>query len=92
MERAEYPRGSAYFSSTLVRQAGRAISDALLSADTVESVDILDTLKKGRNEVIVAQRQASEAVNEHDTGQWSDSRVTRWIADGADQVVRLDSN
>ena len=40
---------------------------------------------------ILVQRQAGEAVNEHDTGQWSDSRVTRWIADSADQVVRLDS-
>jgi hypothetical protein len=40
---------------------------------------------------ILVQRQAGEAVNEHETGQWSDSRVTRWIADGEDQVVRLDS-
>jgi hypothetical protein len=40
---------------------------------------------------ILIQRQAGEAVNELHTGQWSDSRVTRWIADRADQVVRLDS-
>ena len=40
---------------------------------------------------ILAQRQAGEAVNEHDTGQWSDSRVTRWIADQDDQVVHVDS-
>jgi hemerythrin-like domain-containing protein len=36
---------------TLVRQAGRAISDAFASGDTVESIDILDTLKKEHNEV-----------------------------------------
>ena len=36
---------------TLVRQAGRAISDAIASGDTVESVDILDTLKREHNEV-----------------------------------------
>ena len=36
---------------TLVRQAGRAISDAFASGDTIESIDILDTLKKEHNEV-----------------------------------------
>jgi hypothetical protein len=52
------------------------------------------TLDQAREAVlgwILVQRQSGEAVNEHDTGQWSDSRVTRWIADSADQVVRVDS-
>jgi hypothetical protein len=40
---------------------------------------------------ILARRQAGDAVNEQDTGQWSDSRVTRWIADQDDRVVHVDS-
>jgi hypothetical protein len=51
----------------------------------------LDQAREALLSWILVQRQAGEAVNEHDTGQWSDSRVTRWIADREDQVVRLDS-
>jgi hypothetical protein len=40
---------------------------------------------------VLLQRQAGEAVREHDTGQWSDSRVTRWIADAEERVVSLES-
>lgn len=39
---------------------------------------------------IFVQRQAGEVVIETDTGQWRDSRVTRWIADSEDNIVRLD--
>jgi hypothetical protein len=28
---------------------------------------------------------------EHDTGQWSDSRITRWIIDHEGRVVSLES-
>jgi hypothetical protein len=40
---------------------------------------------------ILLQRQAGELMIEHDTGQWSDSRVTRWIADHEDRVVPLEA-
>jgi hypothetical protein len=52
------------------------------------------TLEQAREALlgwILLQRQAGEAVNEHETGQWSDSRVTRWIADHEDRVLRLGS-
>jgi len=39
---------------------------------------------------ILLQRQAGEVVVETDTGQWHDSRITRWIADREDHIVRLD--
>jgi hypothetical protein len=38
---------------------------------------------------VFLQRQAGETVIEQDTGQWSDSRVTKWIADGDGNIVRL---
>jgi hypothetical protein len=40
---------------------------------------------------ILLQRQAGESVVEHETGQWSDSRVTRWIANRDDDIVPLDA-
>jgi hypothetical protein len=40
---------------------------------------------------VFLQRQAGEAVIEHATAQWSDSRVTRWIADAQEQVVPVGS-
>jgi hypothetical protein len=40
---------------------------------------------------ILLQRQAGELMIEHDTGQWSDSRVTCWIADHEGRVVPLES-
>jgi hypothetical protein len=36
---------------------------------------------------ILLQRHAGEPVIEHDTGQWSDSRITRWIVDHEGRVV-----
>jgi hypothetical protein len=33
------------------------------------------------------QRQAGEIVVEQDSGQWSDSRITKWIADRDDNIV-----
>jgi hypothetical protein len=52
------------------------------------------TLDKAREALlgwIFLQRQAGEPVIEHDTGQWSDSRITRWIIDREGQVVSLES-
>ncbi len=40
---------------------------------------------------VLMQRQAGETVIEYDTGQWSDSHVTRWIADDDDRVLPLES-
>ena len=50
----------------------------------------LDQAREALLAWILLQRKAGEAVVEHQTGQWSDSRVTRWIADRDDQIVRLD--
>ena len=52
------------------------------------------TLDQGREALlawILLQRQAGETVVEQRTGQWSDSRVTRWIADAQGEVVPLES-
>jgi hypothetical protein len=52
------------------------------------------TLDQGREALlawILLQRQAGETVVEQRTGQWSDSRVTRWIADAEGEVMPLDS-
>ncbi len=39
---------------------------------------------------ILLQRQGGETVVEQETGQWSDSRITMWVADQAGTVVRLE--
>jgi hypothetical protein len=51
------------------------------------------TLDQAREALLswILQRQAGEPVIEHDTGQWSDSRITRWIADHEGRVVPLES-
>jgi hypothetical protein len=49
----------------------------------------LDTAREALLAWILLQRQAGEAVVEQDTGQWSDSRLTRWICDRDQQIVRL---
>lgn len=52
------------------------------------------TLEQARQALlawILWQRQAGEPVNEHAAGQWSDSRVTRWIADAEGEVIPLES-
>jgi hypothetical protein len=40
-------------------------------------------------EWISLQRNAGEPVVEQGTGQWTDSRVTMWIADAANNIIRL---
>jgi hypothetical protein len=52
-----------------------------------ERFSTLDQAREALLSWVLLQRQAGEAVVEHDTGQWSDSRVTRWIADAQDQVM-----
>jgi hypothetical protein len=56
-----------------------------------EGFSTLDQAREALLAWILLQRKAGEAVVEHQTGQWSDSRVTRWIADRNDQIVRVDS-
>jgi hypothetical protein len=53
------------------------------------------TLDQGREALlawVLLQRQAGEAVSEHHAGQWSDSRVTRWITDAEGAVISLESS
>jgi hypothetical protein len=51
----------------------------------------LDQAREALLSWILLQRQAGELMIEHDTGQWSDSRITRWIADHEGRVVSLES-
>ena len=51
----------------------------------------LDTAREALLAWVLTQRQAGETVVEQDTGQWSDSRVTMWIADQDDRIVRLEA-
>ena len=51
------------------------------------------TLEEGRLALrawITKQSHAGERVLEQETGQWSDSRVTVWIADQAGTIMRLE--
>jgi hypothetical protein len=50
----------------------------------------LDQARESMLSWIFLQRQAGEPMIEHNTGQWSDSRVTRWIADHEGRVVPLE--
>jgi hypothetical protein len=50
----------------------------------------LDSAREALLGWILLQRQAGEVVVETDTGQWHDSRVTRWISDRENNIVRLD--
>jgi hypothetical protein len=43
----------------------------------------LDSAREALQAWILKQRQAGET----DTGQWHDSRVTRWIADREENIV-----
>ena len=56
-----------------------------------QAFSTLDQAREALLSWILLQRQAGEPVIEHDTGQWSDSRVTRWIADHEGRVVPLES-
>ncbi len=52
------------------------------------------TLDQAREALLswaLLQRRAGEPIVEHDTGQWSDSRTTCWIADPEGRVVALES-
>lgn len=49
----------------------------------------LDTAREALLAWVFMQRQAGETVIEKDTGQWSDSRVTMWIEDRDNNIVRL---
>ena len=51
----------------------------------------LDQAREALLAWILLQRQAGETVVEQPSGQWSDSRVTRWIADREGEVMPLDS-
>ena len=55
-----------------------------------EGFSTLDGARNALREWIALQRQAGEAVVETDTGQWHDSRTSRWVADGGDNIIRLD--
>jgi hypothetical protein len=50
----------------------------------------IDTAREALLAWILMQRQAGEVVVEQHTGQWSDSRDTRWIADRDEKIVRLE--
>jgi hypothetical protein len=76
----------------------------LVTADNIHPFYICDsrtgdkqgfsTLEQAREALlgwILLQRQAGETVVEHENGQWSDSRVTRWIANLDDEIVPLDT-
>jgi hypothetical protein len=51
-----------------------------------------DTLAAARAALqawVSLQRNAGEPVVEHPTGQWSDSRITTWLADRDGKIIRL---
>jgi hypothetical protein len=56
-----------------------------------EGFSTLDAAREALLGWIFLQRQAGETVVETDTGQWHDSRITRWITDRQDNILRLDS-
>jgi hypothetical protein len=56
---------------------------------SAEGYSTLDTAREALLSWILMQRQAGEIVVEQDSGQWSDSRITKWIADRDDNIVRL---
>jgi hypothetical protein len=49
----------------------------------------LDTAREALLAWVFTQRQAGETVVEQDTGQWSDSRTTMWIANQEDRIIGL---
>ena len=50
----------------------------------------LDTAREALLSWILLQRQAGETVVELPEGHWSDSRVTKWLADHAGRVIKLE--
>jgi hypothetical protein len=55
-----------------------------------EGFSTLDSAREALLGWIFLQRQAGETVVETDTGQWHDTRISRWITDREDNIVRLD--
>jgi hypothetical protein len=58
----------------------------------VGKISEFESLEEARTALlawITKQRNAGEPVSETSDGEWSDSRVTTWIADSNDQVVRI---
>jgi len=55
-----------------------------------EGYSTLDSAREALLGWILLQRGAGETLLETDTGQWHDSRVTRWIADRDGNIVKLD--
>jgi len=55
-----------------------------------EGFSTLDTAREALLAWVLLQRQAGEKVVELPEGQWSDSRVTKWIADQDDKVLKLE--
>jgi hypothetical protein len=56
-----------------------------------EGYSTLDGARAALLAWISQQRQAGEVVLETDTGQWRDSRVTRWIADRKNTIIKLEA-
>jgi hypothetical protein len=52
--------------------------------------DTLDAARAALRAWIEMQRQAGEQVIEQDGGQWADSRLTVWISDPGEKIVRLE--
>jgi hypothetical protein len=50
----------------------------------------LDTAREALLSWISMQRQAGETVIELPEGRWSDSRVTKWLADQDNNILKLD--
>jgi hypothetical protein len=55
-----------------------------------EGFSTLDGAREALLRWIFLQRQAGETVVETDTGQWRDSKVSRWITDREEKIVSLD--
>jgi hypothetical protein len=61
-----------------------------LKTGTQVGYSTLDSAREALLGWVLLQRQAGETVIELPEGQWSDSRVTKWIADRDNQIVKLD--
>jgi hypothetical protein len=52
-----------------------------------EGYSTLDQARESLLAWVLLQRQAGEPMIEHEQGQWSDSRVTRWIVNCEGDVI-----
>jgi hypothetical protein len=62
-----------------------------LKTGTRDGFSTLDTAREALLSWILLQRQAGETVVELPDGQWSDSRVTKWLANQDGGVIRLEN-